>query len=353
MKGRKSQSGHITIDQYNKELDDAMGRVGRGALTITGLTDLTKFPFEGFRKNCSDVKIMLVYLNYVSHTMMTLKFTLILLLVGLFSCGQTGSNHTINPYAKKLNDSAVRMTFQMNDSSYQKAILLLDQATAIDSNYFVAYYNKLIFQSQLKQYDKALVTSNNLIRIRPMAPDLHLTCGELYEKISDTVSAKYNFQTALSLYDSILDTMSVGNRHYDMLFMNKAIDLIMLGEQIQGHELLKQLYDRQTDEDFKDVILSFMNKNRKELLEQIEHPIVSLVTLIKKKQPSDFIYWHNFIGILNLFLGVLLSLFLYIDGSNILSPWYLWALLSLIVGLLILKQVYTSKVLRGSNGLMK
>jgi tetratricopeptide (TPR) repeat protein len=204
--------------------------------------------------------------------MMTLKFTLILLLVGLFSYGQTGSKHTINPYAIKLNDSAARMTFQMNDSGYQKAILLLDQATAIDSNYFLAYYNKLIFQSQLKQYDKALVTSKNLIRIRPMAPDLHLTSGELYEEIGDTVSAKYNFQLALSLYNSILDTMSVGNRHYDMLFMNKAIDLIMLGEQIQGHELLKQLYDRQTDEDYKELILPFMNINRKELLEKIDHP---------------------------------------------------------------------------------
>lgn len=33
MKGRESQSGHITIEQYNKELDEAMGRVGRGEYT--------------------------------------------------------------------------------------------------------------------------------------------------------------------------------------------------------------------------------------------------------------------------------------------------------------------------------
>jgi hypothetical protein len=33
MKGRKNQSGHITIDQYNKELDEAMERVGRGEYT--------------------------------------------------------------------------------------------------------------------------------------------------------------------------------------------------------------------------------------------------------------------------------------------------------------------------------
>jgi hypothetical protein len=33
MKGRKSQSGHITTEQYNKELDEAMDRVGRGEYT--------------------------------------------------------------------------------------------------------------------------------------------------------------------------------------------------------------------------------------------------------------------------------------------------------------------------------
>ena len=33
MKGRKNQPNHITIEQYNKELDDAMERVERGEYT--------------------------------------------------------------------------------------------------------------------------------------------------------------------------------------------------------------------------------------------------------------------------------------------------------------------------------
>jgi len=33
MKGRKNQFDHITVEQYNKELDQAMGRVGRGEYT--------------------------------------------------------------------------------------------------------------------------------------------------------------------------------------------------------------------------------------------------------------------------------------------------------------------------------
>ncbi len=33
MKGRRSQPDHITIEEYNKELDEAMDRVGRGEYT--------------------------------------------------------------------------------------------------------------------------------------------------------------------------------------------------------------------------------------------------------------------------------------------------------------------------------
>ncbi|HVU99317.1 MAG TPA: hypothetical protein VHE34_29045 [Puia sp.] len=33
MKGRRDQPDHITVEQYNKELDEAMERVGRGEYT--------------------------------------------------------------------------------------------------------------------------------------------------------------------------------------------------------------------------------------------------------------------------------------------------------------------------------
>ena len=176
----------------------------------------------------------------------------------------------MNPDVKKLSDSAAIIASHMGDSNYQKAILLLDKAIAIDSNYFIVYWNKLIFQSQLKQYGQAIGTAKNLIRLRPMAPDLYLTCGELYERTDDTLSAKDAFQKALSLYNNLLDTMSVGNSYYDMLFMDKAIDLVMLGDQIKGNEMLKQLYDRQTDESYKELISSFMNKSGAELLATID-----------------------------------------------------------------------------------
>ena len=40
MKGRKGQLDHVTVEQYNKEIDEAMERVGRGEYTT--LEDLEK-----------------------------------------------------------------------------------------------------------------------------------------------------------------------------------------------------------------------------------------------------------------------------------------------------------------------
>jgi hypothetical protein len=61
--------------------------------------------------------------------------------------------------------------------------------------------------------------------------------------------------------------MSVTNTDYEMLLTNKAANLIMLGYQQQANGILKNLYDKQTDEELKMNTLLMMNKSKKQLLE--------------------------------------------------------------------------------------
>src|ERR1700739_1526638 len=115
-----------------------------------------------------------------------------LLLFGFSARGQsTDHKNLVIPQAKKLNDSAI--TIVMRTQDYEKAISLLDEATEIDSNYYRAYSNKLAFQLELKQFDKALATAKNLIRIKPQSPDYYITTGILYYQIGDTVSSQNFF----------------------------------------------------------------------------------------------------------------------------------------------------------------
>lgn len=158
--------------------------------------------------------------------------------------------------------------FINNEDSARKAISLLDKATVIDSNYFLGHFNKLMFYNQLKQFDKAVLTVDKLIRLQPAAHDLYLTGGILHERLGDTIASRPYFEKSLAICNSVLDTMSTENRNYDMLVGNKAINLVMLGKQATANELLSRLYNSQTDEEQKKWTASLLNKNKKELLER-------------------------------------------------------------------------------------
>jgi len=124
-----------------------------------------------------------------------------------------------------------------------------------------------MFLKSLKQYDKAISTVNRLLRLKPFANDLYLSGWVYYMKIGDTASAKVYFQKSLDICNGVLDTISVENRNYVSLTINKALDIILLGDQRKGNEILKDLRNKQTDSTYSDYISSFMNKSSDELLE--------------------------------------------------------------------------------------
>jgi tetratricopeptide (TPR) repeat protein len=209
--------------------------------------------------------------------MRILRFILIFFLIAFYSCRQNASKHQIDPVAIELDLKAFPLLTSGNEDSIRKGINFLDSATAIDSNYFLAYHTKVLFLNQIKEYDKAVIEINNCIRIMPNAHDLYLTAGMMHENIGDTISSQLNFRKSLSLCNSVLDTMSKTNRDYSMLTTNKAINLIMLGDSLNANQILKNLYATQPDnQEFgnveKQYIQSLMNKNKRQLLDSIHNP---------------------------------------------------------------------------------
>ena len=81
------------------------------------------------------------------------KIILLFILIGLYSCGQNDTKHKVDPTAVRLNNNAMTLVkFIDNEDSSKKAISLLDNATAIDNNYFLGYCNKLMFLGQLNLF---------------------------------------------------------------------------------------------------------------------------------------------------------------------------------------------------------
>ena len=202
--------------------------------------------------------------------MTTLKFITVFLLIALYSCGHQSAKRKINPDAIKLHNKIIPLVNHLdNADSCKKALTYLDSATTIDTNYFSGYYEKLMFLSSLNQFDKAVLTINNCIRIKPYAHELYFTGGILYERIGDTISSKIYFTKSLTILNPVLDTMSVNNRDYEMLIGNKAMNLLMLNEDKLLNDLLSNLSDNQIKLDLKKNILAMKSMDRKELINRM------------------------------------------------------------------------------------
>ena len=200
-----------------------------------------------------------------------MRFSIIIFLFALYSCEGTSTSpkHKINQQAKKLNDSAVYLA--INSKDYSTAISLLDKATNIDSNYFIAYNNKFSFLGLQKpsNTDKILETLIRLNKIRPEFPDFYLYISIIYIKRNDTGASQKYLVDAISHYDKYLDTMHKTNAAYELLLINKAFSLILLGKEAKGHDILKQAYDSQIDTFYKEMMAPFLHKSRKEIVDSL------------------------------------------------------------------------------------
>ncbi len=201
------------------------------------------------------------------------KLSLCFLFLILFACVQKNSGdkkHTIDPKAKQLNDNAVTLERSMKEEDSRKAILLLDEAIKIDSNYFTAYWNKLVLQHQLKQYNRAIETGKQILKLNK-APYFYFLIATFYYRLGDTTSANNYFKETLKRCDTLLGTMSKKNRSsYEVVVMNKGVSLIFLGQQEEGNKILKQYYDSQTDTIYKISTGVFMNKTKEEILKVLD-----------------------------------------------------------------------------------
>jgi tetratricopeptide (TPR) repeat protein len=200
-----------------------------------------------------------------------MKLLTALLLAGLTVSAQQSAKtrHVIDPKAIQLNDSAIDYIKYGNPDSAQKALSFLNRATEIDTNYYLAYYHKLGVQTFLKQYAGAVITVRQLIRLRPHYPDLLLNAGYLYEVTGDTGSAREYYQKASVLYGHYLDTMKTANPGYFTMTMNAGINLVLMGQDDRGNQVLKKLYDRQKDILYQETIAPYMNKTREEILARL------------------------------------------------------------------------------------
>lgn len=195
------------------------------------------------------------------------RLSILLFAISFLSCKSSFAQEKIDPEARKLNDSAVGSRFSLAYHDYNQAlehsIDLLNQAIRIDSNYLTAYWNKFMFQNDLKRYKDAAVTGQQLIKLKPLNASIKYMVGETYDRMGDTITSAEYYRSSLSMLDNMLDTMKASdNKIYKSAIVNKAIVLILLNQPEKGHNILKELYAKETNESYKRMLQMYIDFNK-------------------------------------------------------------------------------------------
>lgn len=190
----------------------------------------------------------------------------IIITFGLWGCKTKNRSQPTSLTAKTLFDSATHV-LEFGQQGRTPALKLLDIVTQLDSNYYQAYFDKLPLLSDAKDYQKALQTVNQMIRLRPYDPQLYVTRGLLTLRIGDSVYAERNFRNALTLYNKTLDTLPKERFDYSDILFEKAVCLILEGHEDTGRKIIQQLSSTDIDDRLRTSIGIINKQNRKEILE--------------------------------------------------------------------------------------
>jgi tetratricopeptide (TPR) repeat protein len=158
-------------------------------------------------------------------------------LVTIISCNRQYKQTVNNPKAIELNNKAVEL---MKVQKYDSALILLDQAISLDLNYLIAYGSKAAIYIELKDYKKALIETENQIKIKPDYAEAMSVAGFICDKTGDSIKAMDYYKKSLEIYNDRIanfkDSVQLTNNK-----INKACLLIITGQESKGKDELKKL----------------------------------------------------------------------------------------------------------------
>ena len=201
------------------------------------------------------------------------RLTILLFAICYLSCKSSHAQQKPSAEAIALNNMAFALgndSLRSNPSDsvhlLQEAINILNKSLKIDSNYYIAYRNKMNFQAELKQQDSAFFTAKQIIKKWPKQTQITILAGEYCEFKGDTTSAVGYYKKALSVINHVLDSIGVNSKRYGSRQIEKAKVLMLLDQPEKAHNILKDLFDHATSEFDKQNLKDLMGMNRHDVL---------------------------------------------------------------------------------------
>jgi stress-induced-phosphoprotein 1 len=178
------------------------------------------------------------------------------------SCSGGDKKEVYNPKAIELNDKAV---VQMQKFNYDSALILFDKAIEIDKTYYVPHSNKVGIYIGKKEFDKALAEIEIVLAKKSDLAESWAFAGMLHHGLGDTLTATKYYKRSIEIFDKRI----INPEKKEYLFanrMNRAVSLILLGQENDGKDELKKLKVENPDNN---VLDEFINRNRQDFINDI------------------------------------------------------------------------------------
>ena len=167
------------------------------------------------------------------------------------------NSQTHNDFDKKaiaLNNKAIEIMHSDPDS----ALRLLDKATNIDKNYYVAYNNKMSIYCSRGEYENAIKAAEQGLKVKPDLAESVTMLGMLYDYTGQPDKAKEHYQKAIDLYDNRIAT---SDKYKQANRLNRAHALLLVGKATEGQKEVRELLKENPD-DFTIQMLVDFDKNK-------------------------------------------------------------------------------------------
>lgn len=188
------------------------------------------------------------------------KILILTFSVIIFSCSNDGEP---SPRAKHLNNKAMKIlmeNFDLSEEQIDEGIRLLDEATDIEPDYYLAYWNKMTFLFMKNDYKRLLETNKELQKQNNFQPYLIVQEGLIYELKGDSLTSKEKYKKGIAKYDSIINNT-------DSVSMELKWELIQcLTMSNKEEKARKALLKLKKDYPEKELLKEFPFQTKKELL---------------------------------------------------------------------------------------
>ncbi|WP_306639710.1 tetratricopeptide repeat protein [Sanyastnella coralliicola] len=163
---------------------------------------------------------------------------LLVLATLFFACGGTESNDkpSYHPDAMSLQIEAMKVYHRKPDS----ALAVLDKAIQMDESYYLAYNSKALVYITKQEYDRAIAELYKSLRWNDSQAEVHLQLGVLHDEVGAAEPAQDAYQEALALFDM---RIAEGSDFILQDRTNRAVSLIMTGQEEKGVSLLQSLHN--------------------------------------------------------------------------------------------------------------